>query len=127
MTARPYDHMTTRLSDQTTLVVTAERLRRSEIFGDLADADLIAVAEFCGEERYDEGETVLTEGEPAAALYVVEHGKLALEKKIQIGRHSTPRNATIGYVEPGKMAGFSALVEPVIYSTSAVCIEPTRV
>ena len=70
---------------------------------------------------------MLSEGEPAAAMFVVERGKLALEKKIQIGRHSTPRNATIDYVEPGKMAGFSALVPPFVYSTSAVCLEPTRV
>ena len=60
-------------------------------------------------------------------MYIVERGKLALEKKIQIGRHSTPRNATIDYVEPGKAAGFSGLVAPFIYSTSAVCLEPTRV
>jgi signal transduction histidine kinase len=107
--------------------IRAERLRRSEIFGDLDDADLLAIAEFCTEERRDENEVVLAEGAPADAVFVVERGKLALEKKIQIGRHSTPRNATIGYVEPGKMAGFSGLVSPFIYSTSAVCLEPTRV
>ena len=109
------------------LSVTAERLRRSEIFGDLAHADLVAIAEFCYEELYQEGDTVLVESAPAEALFVVERGKIALEKKIQIGRHSTPRNATIGYVEPGKAAGFSALTAPYVYSTSAVCIEPTRV
>src|SRR5512143_963356 len=107
--------------------IRVDRLRRSEIFSDLTEADLLAIAEFCIEERYDEGEAVLSEGEPAVAVFVVERGKLALEKKIQIGRHSTPRNATIDYVEPGKMAGFSGLVAPFIYSTSAVCLEPTRV
>jgi signal transduction histidine kinase len=110
-----------------TISIRVDRLRRSEIFGDLADADLLAIAEFCTEERYDENEIVLAEGAQAEAVYVVEHGKLALEKKIQIGRHSTPRNATIDYVEPGKMAGFSGLVSPFVYSTSAVCLEPTRV
>src|SRR3990170_4760390 len=110
-----------------TYSVTAERLRRSEIFGNLADADLVAMAEFCREETHQEGEVVLAEGAPAEALFVVERGKLALEKKIQIGRHSTPRNATIGYVEPGKLAGFSTLTMPDEYSTSAMCLEPTRV
>jgi len=109
-----------------TYSVTAERLRRSEIFGNLADADRVAMAEFCREETHQEGEVVLAEGAPAEALFVVERGKLALEKKIQIGRHSTPRNATIGHVEPGKIAGFSTLVTPHVYSTSAVCVEPTR-
>src|SRR3974377_1709541 len=111
----------------TPISIRAERLRRSEIFGDLADADLLSIAAFCSEERYTEGEAVLSEGAPAAAVYVVERGKLALEKKIQIGRHTTPRNAAIDYVEPGKAAGFSGLVAPFVCSTSAVCLEPTRV
>ncbi|OGO64496.1 MAG: hypothetical protein A2Z45_03810 [Chloroflexi bacterium RBG_19FT_COMBO_55_16] len=109
------------------LTVTAERLRRSEIFSELCDEDLIAIAEFCREQTFQEGEIVLVEGAPAETLYLVERGKLALEKKIQIGRHSTPRNATIGYVEPGKIAGFSTLAMPDEYSTSAMCLEPTRV
>ena len=108
------------------LSVTVERLRRSEIFRELCDEDLIAIAKFCREASYQEGEIVLSESAPADTLYIVERGKLALEKKIQIGRHSTPRNATIGYVEAGKIAGFSTLSVPHEYSTSAVCLEPTR-
>ena len=69
---------------------------------------------------------VLVEGAPADMLLVVERGKLALEKKVQIGRRSTPRNATIGYVGPDKVVGFSTLAVPHFYSTSVVCIEPTR-
>jgi signal transduction histidine kinase len=108
------------------LSIIAERLSRAEVFSDLSDQDLLEIAEFCHEELRNENETILAEEQPANRLYVVERGKLALEKKIQIGRHSTPRNATIGYVEPGKIAGFSALTSPHVYSTSAICIEPTR-
>lgn len=109
-----------------TLSIFAERLGRAEVFSDLTTADLVAIAEFCHEETRREHSTVLVEGEPAERLFVVERGKLALEKKIQIGRHSTPRNATIGYVDPGRVAGFSALTWPHVYSTSAICVEPTR-
>ncbi len=119
--------MNARMPDPLALSVTAERLRHSEIFGNLADADLAAIAEFCREETYRDGDAVLTEDAPAEELFIVERGKLALEKKIQLGRHSTPRNATIGYVGPGKIAGFSTLVAPHVYATSAVCLEPTRV
>jgi signal transduction histidine kinase len=104
----------------------AERLGRAEIFVDLEMTDLLAIAGFCSEQIYHEGDIILAEGHRADNMYVVERGKLALEKKIQIGRHSTPRNATIGYISPGKMAGFSVLTKPYIYSTSVVCIEPTR-
>ena len=108
------------------LEITADRIKRSELFFDLAEEDLLAIAKYCREKNFRDGDFVLMEGEPADDLYIVERGKLALEKKIQIGRHTTPRNATIGYVGPGKMAGFSSLTSPFVYSTSAVCVEPTR-
>ena len=107
--------------------IMAERLGRSEIFADLCESELLAIAEFCREETYDEGQALLVEGEPADKMFVIERGKVALDKKVQLGRHSTPRNATIDYIVPGNVAGFSALVYPHEYSTSAVCVEPTRV
>lgn len=109
------------------LSIIAQRLGQTEIFGDLHEADLLALAKLCQEETFKEGHPLLVEGEPADRLFVIQRGKVALEKKVQLGRHSTPRNATIGYVNPGGIAGFSALVMPHIYSTSAICIEPTRV
>jgi signal transduction histidine kinase len=107
--------------------VTSERLKRSEILGDLDEEDLANIAAFCKEINYQEGDTILVEADFANKLHIVERGKLALEKRIELGRHTTARNATVSYIEPGKMAGFSTLTEPHAYSTSAVCIEPTRI
>jgi len=115
------------LNSPATLSINANRLGRAELFSRLPEADLLAIGRFCREEMHREGDLLLVEDQPADTLYVVERGKLALEKKVQIGRHSTPRNATIGYVGPGYVAGFSALAYPHVYSTSAVCVEPTRV
>lgn len=106
--------------------ITAERLAKAEVFKGLSEDNLLEIAEFCREESCPENHAVLEEDNPADTLFVVERGKLALEKKIQIGRHTTPRNATIGYVEPGEIAGFSTLTEPYLYSTSAICVQPTR-
>lgn len=72
-------------------VLIARRLGRAEIFADLSEAELLAMAEFCNEVTFDEGDSVLVEDEPADKLFIVERGKLALEKKVQLGRHSTPR------------------------------------
>ena len=111
----------------TAAAIVAGRLSLSEVFTGLPDEDLIAIAGFSREVSYPESEFLLREGQPAEALFVVERGKLALEKKVQPGRHTTPRSATIGYVGPRHVAGFSTLTPPYIYSTSAVCLEPTRV
>ncbi len=117
------------MHDRTSLspTIIAERLARSTLFEGVAEPHLKAIAGFCDEENYTDGAVVLVEGEAANRLYAVERGKLALEKKIQLGRHSTPRNATLGYIGPGEVAGVSTLTPPHIYSTSAVCVEPARV
>jgi len=111
----------------TSLSVIAERLGKSEVFQTLPEADLLEIAAFCQEEVYQDGQEVFVEGEPADRMLVVERGKLAIEKKIQLGRHSTPRNATIAYVNPNQIAGFSTLTEPRFHSATVIAIEPTRV
>lgn len=111
----------------TKLAIFAERLKHAELFEQISSPHLFAIAEFCSERSYRDGDFVFTEGEPAEIMLVVERGKIALEKRVQIGRHSTPRFATIDYVGPGQMAGFSTIASPHIYTTSAVCVEPTRI
>ncbi len=106
--------------------IIAERLGRSEVFGDLCEEELLAIVELCREENYDEDQSLLVEGEVADKLFVLERGKVALEKQVQLGRHSTARSATIDHIGPGQLAGYSALVAPYIYSTSVRCVEPTR-
>ena len=98
---------------QVQLSITAERLRQSEIFSTLSEEDMLAIAGFCKEETYRENDLVLNEDDPAVMFYLVERGKIALEKRIEIGRHSTTRNATIGIVGPGSSMGFSTLVSPI--------------
>ena len=88
------------------LAVIAERLGKSELFQSLPEKDLLEIAKFCHEEVFQDGQEIFIEGEPADRIIVVERGKLAIEKKIQLGRHSTPRNATIAYVNPDQIANF---------------------
>ena len=109
-----------------TLSLIADRLRNSELFNQLGDADLLEIGKFASEETFQDGQVVFVEGEPANKLLIVERGKLAIEKKIQLGRHSTPRNATIAYVSPNQAAGFSAIAPPHFHSASILAIEPTR-
>ncbi len=109
------------------LNVIADRLCSSEIFRSLPEDDLKAIAQFCQEEVYQDGQVIFVEGEPATRVLVVIRGKLAIEKKIQLGRHSTPRNATIAYVNPNQVAGFSAITPPHFHSATITAIEPTHV
>jgi signal transduction histidine kinase len=108
--------------------VTLEQLQRSDVFGELSASDLDGIASLFREVSFAENETVFAEGAPADQLVIVVQGKLALEKKIQLGRRSSQRTrtATIGYVEAGQAAGWSSLTPPYIYTSTAIAIEPTR-
>lgn len=109
------------------LTVIAERLGQSEVFQTLPMKDLLEIARFCHEDVFQDGQEVFAEGEPAKQMLVVVRGKLAIEKKIQLGRHSTPRNATIAYINPNQVAGFSILTKPQQHSATIIAVEPTRV
>ncbi len=109
------------------MAIPIERLKRSDLFNELTDVELTQIAQLGREEAYLEGDVILSEEAPAEKLFVVEQGKLSLEKKIQLGRRGTARTANVGMVGPGKSSGWSALTPPHVYTSSAVCLEPTRV
>ena len=109
------------------MTITVEQLKHSDVFGGLTDDELAQIAPFCHEATYREGEVVLAEEAPADRLFIVEEGKLTLEKRIQMGRHGTVRTATVGVVRPGRSAGWSALTPPHVYTSAAVCLEPSRI
>jgi signal transduction histidine kinase len=109
------------------MTITIERLKHSDIFHELSDDELAQITPFCLEATYREGEIVLAEDAPADWLFIVEQGKLTLEKKIQLGRRGTVRTATVGVVGPGKSAGWSALTPPHVYTSAAVCLEPALI
>ena len=109
------------------LTIIADRLSNSEVFNTLPETDLREIAKFCQEEVFQDGQVVFIEGELAQKMLIVERGKLAIEKKIQLGRHSTPRNATIAYINPNQVAGFSVVAPPHTHSATVTAVEPTRV
>ena len=109
------------------MTITIERLKHSDIFHELSDDELAQITPFCLEAAYRESEIVLAEDAPADWLFIVEQGKLTLEKKIQLGRRGTVRTATVGVVGPGKSAGWSALTPPHVYTSAAVCLEPALI
>jgi CRP/FNR family cyclic AMP-dependent transcriptional regulator len=101
-----------------------DTLRRSKLFNGLSDEVLRRVAGLCHEEAYDSGTTIFSEGEKAQKLYILEKGLVAL--RIQpAGQEKSIMVAAIK--EQGQIFGWSSLVEPAQYSSSAVCMEDSKV
>jgi signal transduction histidine kinase len=105
--------------------ITVESLRQYELFETFTDEEMAEIVELCQQATYPEGAKVLIEGEVAERLFIVHQGKLSLEKKLELGRSKT-RLTTVGFVGPGETAGWSTLLPPHIYSSTAICVEPTQ-
>jgi len=101
-------------------------LRPLSLFGRLSDAELARIAPLCQLEVRERGRLICQEGTDADALYVLLKGKVALEKMIQLSPRSRPRPATLEVLQKGGIFGWSALVEPHIYTKSALGLCPVE-
>ncbi|MFC2024814.1 ATP-binding protein [Chloroflexota bacterium] len=100
-------------------------LATSQLFEGLTDDELDRIAGFCSEEVYEAGTTIISEGEVANKLYIVEEGKVVLEMTLRLGPGSG-RQGNIDVVTKGQMFGWSAIAETQIFTMSARCVEETK-
>jgi signal transduction histidine kinase len=103
------------------MAATAETVGRFGIFAGLPSEALSTIAGLAREKRFADGGLLFAEGAPAHYLYLILEGKVSLEKRVQLGRTGTPRRATTEIVCAWQVVGWSSLVSPFEYTSSAVC------
>jgi CRP-like cAMP-binding protein len=95
-------------------------------FGGVTDASLDLLVPMLVERRYDNGATIVTEGDPGRSMYIVSAGRLAVEKRCVSGRMIPMAN-----LGPGDFFGEMTLIEmqnrcaTVVAETDAVLYELT--
>jgi signal transduction histidine kinase len=102
---------------------TRETIDQFDLFSDLPQEALDTIARLAVPSDYHRGEKLFQEDEDAESLFLLLSGKVALEKRVQLGRTGTPRQATINVVGPGNTVGWSSLVPPYNYTSTGVCVE----
>jgi signal transduction histidine kinase len=107
-------------------MVTVEMLKQFSLLANIPQESLGELTEICEIETWDKGEVVGREGDPTDKLRLVLRGRLALDKRIQLGRHGSVRWATVSVVGPGQALCWSALVAPYTLTLSIVCLEPCK-
>ena len=78
------------------------------------------IANICSEEKYTKDTVLFEKGEEAESLYILEQG--ALNLVIQNGG-----TLIYGLKEPGRVFGWSSLVESGLYTASGVCATDLKV
>jgi signal transduction histidine kinase len=103
-----------------------EILRRFEVLAGFSDEEMAEIAGLCWEKAYAEGDVIFVEDEPAKELFLVLEGKVSLEKRVRLGRSGSSRQATVSVVGPHMVAGWSSIIAPYRYTSTAVCLQPSR-
>lgn len=103
-------------------------IQRSQIFQRLRTEQLQRVASISREETYEAGRSIFREGDQARSLYILEEGKVILEMRIApLPEHRPPPQATVDVVVKDEIFGWSALVEPFMFTFSARAVDPCKV
>jgi CRP-like cAMP-binding protein len=99
-----------------------DTLRSSEFFGDLGIDPLQKVSMLCRGGSYREGMIIFKEGDEAAELYLLTDGRVALEMEVRPVPDRPAISTAVEVATKGECFGWSALVEPYIYTLSARCM-----
>lgn len=102
-----------------------EALRKCELFAILSEAEIQEVAALCQVESYETDEVIYRQGVRSEKLYVIVEGSVVLKRTIKLEDMETV--VAIDDLAAGRAFGWRALMEPRVYTLSAVCSKPTRV
>ena len=101
-------------------------LKVCPVFSTLSDADLEKVAGSALEKQYEAGTTIFQEGDKAEELLVLQEGKVALQMALPKALAQTGRRVTVDVITGNEIVGWSAIVEPYVYTLTAVCLQDVK-
>jgi CRP-like cAMP-binding protein len=103
-------------------MVTREDLKQIVMLTYLTDPMLDNLAQIIDVLKFDHGDIIFRENDPAERFYMMVAGNVLLEQSI-----SDQVTACIGSIKPGFSFGWSAMIEDGIYTVDAICVEPSEI
>jgi len=104
-------------------MVSAEWLKKTELFETLEEPQLNALLAHSTAKSFSEGETIFRQGDDAKRLYILIEGTINLavktEEKIDL--------MTSKVEKEGAVFGMPSLIEPFRYNVTATCLKPSKV
>ena len=104
-------------------MVSAEWLKKAELFRNLNDPHLDALLSQSSVQSFTEGKTIFRQGEEAIRLYVLIEGAIDLTVKAQ----DQIDFMTSKIEKEGAVFGTPSLMEPFRYNVTATCLKSTKV
>ena len=107
-------------------MVPSSALKEFAIMKDFSDDQLNKLAALATEEKYAAGAQMYQNGDPARSLFLIIKGKVVLFMESYMGPHKPPMQVTVDMITRGESMGWSAVVEPYIYTLGALCIDDSE-
>ncbi len=104
-------------------MVSAEWLKRTELFEALEESQLNALLSYTSLESFPEGKTIFRQGDGANHLYILVEGMVDLS--VKTGEKIDFMTSKIE--KEGAIFGMPSLIEPFRYNVTAMCLKPTKV
>jgi CRP-like cAMP-binding protein len=104
-------------------MVTAEWLKKAELFGSLTESQLTSLLSHSTETLYAAGEPIFNQGDKADYLCVLIEGTVELAVKTE----ENIALMTSRVEKEGIVFGMPSLLEPFRYNVSAKCLTPSKV
>lgn len=108
-------------------MVSKQVFKDCPLFESLSETDVERFVAISLPQEWGAGDTIFAEGHAAKDLYVVEHGKVALQMHLPSPQAQLSKRITVDVATKGEVFGWSAVVQPHTYTLAAVCLEKTRV
>jgi len=105
-------------------VISHEILKEFALFEGVNDEVLKDIAELCHEHSYREGTPCFLQGRNATELYLCRSGRVDVTVQV---REPWGMEVTVHTARAGELFGWTAMLEPYIYTASAKCQERTKV
>jgi CRP-like cAMP-binding protein len=107
-------------------MVSADKLRNFSFFKGFTDAELQNFTDITAEESYKAGVQIWKKGDPAQKFVLLEEGKVLMTMDTYVGPNRPPLQVTVDVVTKGEAMGWSAVVEPYLYTLGARCIDDSK-
>jgi CRP-like cAMP-binding protein len=104
-------------------MVAPEILKRFPFFADMNESELKSLSIIASEVYFQRGDLIFEEDKPADTLYLVLDGWVDI--MISTDTRGTHRELVTTRTS-GDIFGWSAVVEPYLYTASAVCASPVK-
>lgn len=105
-------------------MITPEILTAFPFFAGLSEAELRSVSIIAKKVSFQRGESIFRENDPAHTLYLLIDGWVDVVVNTDA---KGEQHELVSTLSPGDILGWSAVVDPYVYTGSAVCASPVEV